>query len=61
METLKELRDKEIENLKKIKKTKEITELERGPAGEDGIIIEINLKGNQDLNTEEEDGVNPNV
>ena len=35
--------------------------MERGPAGEDGIIIEINLKGEQDLNIEEENGINPNV
>ena len=35
--------------------------MERGPAGENGIIIEINLKGEQDLNIEEEHGINPNV
>ena len=35
--------------------------MERGPAGEDGIIIEINLKGKKDLDLEEEDGINPNV
>ena len=33
----------------------------KGPPGDDGIIIEINLKGEQDLNTSEEEQVNPNV